>query len=57
MPIELQIQTYPEESVTDENFDDLLLRRTHNLIGTIVEARIIAKKRIKLTQDLSKGKI
>jgi transposase InsO family protein len=54
MPIELQIQTYPEEPITSENFDDLLLRRTHDLIGTTVEARITAKERIKLTQDLQK---
>ena len=54
MPVELQIQTYPEEPITGENFDDLLLRRTHNLIGTTVEARITAKERIKLTQDLQK---
>src|SRR6266496_6012975 len=54
MPVELQIQTYPEEPITSENFNGLLLRRTHDLIGTTVEARITAKERIKLTQDLQK---
>jgi hypothetical protein len=52
--VELQIQTYSEKLIVSENFDDLLLRRTYNLIGIIVEARIIAKKWIKLTQNLQK---
>src|SRR6185369_9848063 len=50
LPVELEIQTYPEEPITDENFDDILMRRTHELIGTTVEARITAKERIKSSQ-------
>ena len=44
MPVELQIQTYPEEKLEEKNIDDLLLRRTHNLIRIIVEARITAEE-------------
>ena len=54
LPVELEIQTYPEEPITDRNLDDALIRRTHDLIGITVEARITAKERIKLSQDLQK---
>ena len=54
LPVELEIQTYPEEPITDRNLDDALIRRTHDLIGITAEARITAKERIKLSQDLQK---
>jgi hypothetical protein len=44
MPVELQIQIYPEELITSENFDDLLLKKTHNLIRITVKTRITAKE-------------
>lgn len=54
LPVELEIKSYPEEPLKNENFNDALTRRTHELIGTIVDARVIAKERIELSQKLQK---
>jgi len=54
MPVELEISSYPEEPITEENFEDTLIRRTHDLISTTIEARVTASERIRLSQELQK---
>ena len=52
MPVELEIKSYPEELIIEENFEDTLIQRTHDLISTTIEARVTAKEQIKLSQEL-----
>ena len=54
LPTELAIQSYPEEPINEENYEDALKRRVHNMIGTTVDARITAKEKIKHSQSLQK---
>jgi len=54
LPVELQIGSYPERPATKETLQDDLIRRTSDLIGVTAEARITAKEKIKLSQDLQK---
>ena len=54
LPVELQIGSYPERPATKETLQDDLIRRTSDLIGVTAEARITAKEKIKLLQDLQK---
>lgn len=56
LPVELEIETYPEEELTDDNFLDCLKRRTGSLIGTLVDAKIMAKENIRHSQELMKAR-
>ncbi|KAG9290686.1 hypothetical protein G9A89_011649 [Geosiphon pyriformis] len=35
LPVEREINTYPAEPITEENFQETLLRRTYDLIETL----------------------
>jgi len=54
LPVELQINGYPERSTSETHFQDDVNRRVSDLIGITVETRITAKEKIKLSQDLQK---
>ncbi|KAG9297004.1 hypothetical protein G9A89_008590 [Geosiphon pyriformis] len=35
LPVEIEVNTYPTEPITEDNFQKMLLRRTYDLIETL----------------------
>ena len=54
MPVQLKIQSYPEEPMKEEQVKEILQRRMYDLIGTLVDTKVIAKENIQASQQLQK---
>jgi Integrase zinc binding domain/Integrase core domain len=54
MPVQLEIQSYPEELFKEEQIEEILQRRMYDLIGTLVDTKLIAKENIQASQQLQK---
>ncbi|CAJ0627482.1 16539_t:CDS:1, partial [Entrophospora sp. SA101] len=53
-PIELQIPTYPTEISSEEQKEELLLKRVYELIGNLPDKRVEAGENISRTQEKQK---
>ncbi|KAG9296363.1 hypothetical protein G9A89_014955 [Geosiphon pyriformis] len=54
LPVEIEIQTYSTEPITEENFQRTLLRKTYNLIETLENTQQRAANNIQKSQEKQK---
>ncbi|KAG9306328.1 hypothetical protein G9A89_018211 [Geosiphon pyriformis] len=54
LPVEREINTYPAEPITEENFQEILLKRTYDLIETLENKRRRAADNIQKSQETQK---
>lgn len=54
LPVEWEVETYPVESMTDEQFRSIIVTRTMKIMDDLFEARIRARERIRKAQQQQK---
>ncbi|KAG9290870.1 hypothetical protein G9A89_011020 [Geosiphon pyriformis] len=54
LPVKIEVNTYPTEPTTEDNFQETLLRRTYNLIKTLENRRQKAADNIQKLQEKQK---
>ncbi|KAG9293427.1 hypothetical protein G9A89_009151 [Geosiphon pyriformis] len=54
LPVEIEVNTYPTEPITKENFQETLLRRTYDLIETLENKQQKATDNIQKSQEKQK---
>ncbi|KAG9286877.1 hypothetical protein G9A89_012427 [Geosiphon pyriformis] len=56
LPVKREINTYPAEPITEENFQETLLRRTYDLMETLENKQRKAANNIQKSQEKQKKK-
>ncbi|KAG9305812.1 hypothetical protein G9A89_001101 [Geosiphon pyriformis] len=56
LPVEIEINTYPTEPITEENFQETLLRRTYDLMETLENKQKRTADNIQKSQEKQKKK-
>ncbi|KAG9302358.1 hypothetical protein G9A89_011784 [Geosiphon pyriformis] len=54
LPVEIEVNTYPTEPITEENFQETLLRRTYDLMKTLENKQRKAADNIQKSQEKQK---
>ncbi|KAG9298663.1 hypothetical protein G9A89_012731 [Geosiphon pyriformis] len=54
LPIEIEVNTYPTEPITEDNFQEMLLRKTYDLMETLENKQQRAADNIQKSQEKQK---
>ncbi|KAG9302460.1 hypothetical protein G9A89_006424 [Geosiphon pyriformis] len=54
LPVKIEINTYPAEPITEDNFQETLLKRTYDLMETLENRQWKAADNIQKTQEKQK---
>ncbi|KAG9302200.1 hypothetical protein G9A89_020634 [Geosiphon pyriformis] len=54
LPVEIEVNTYPIEPITEENFQETLLRKTYDLMETLENKQKRAANNIQKLQEKQK---
>ncbi|KAG9303475.1 hypothetical protein G9A89_013802 [Geosiphon pyriformis] len=54
LPVEIKVNTYPTEPITEDNFQEMLLRRTYDLMKTLENKQQKAANNIQKSQEKQK---